>query len=198
MKIAGVHHERPSPRRPSIDIISVPPAITRSSEPDMIEAAAMLTLVIRSRRTGPASPRWREHRSRHRAPTSGRDRRSAARCELVPQMMSSTSAVSIRCGRQRRNTWRPTLRMNARQRALAALPIPRRPACIDDQRVNHGVSLEDFVCSVWITKSAPQSNFPSGPKNGCGPSKSRWEPVGDETSKPSPEPAVEMEGRRST
>jgi hypothetical protein len=36
----------PSPRRPSIDIISVPPAITRSSEPDMMELAAMLTLVM--------------------------------------------------------------------------------------------------------------------------------------------------------
>jgi hypothetical protein len=36
----------PSPRRPSIDIISVPPAMTRSSEPDMMAFAAMLTLVM--------------------------------------------------------------------------------------------------------------------------------------------------------
>ena len=45
-KIAGVHHHRPFAAAPSIDIISVPPAITRSSEPDMMEAAAMLTLVM--------------------------------------------------------------------------------------------------------------------------------------------------------
>jgi len=36
----------PSPRRVAIDIFSVPPAMTRSSAPDMIEAAAMLTLVM--------------------------------------------------------------------------------------------------------------------------------------------------------
>ena len=36
----------PSPRRVCIDIFSVPPAITRSSWPDMIEAAAMLTVVM--------------------------------------------------------------------------------------------------------------------------------------------------------
>jgi len=38
---------RPSAlRRPGIDIISVPPAITRSSKPAMIEAAAMFTVVM--------------------------------------------------------------------------------------------------------------------------------------------------------
>ena len=37
------------------------------------------------------------------------------------------------------------LRMDARQGALAGLAdAPRRPACVDDQRVNHGVSLK--VC----------------------------------------------------
>ena len=36
----------PPPRRPSIDIISVPPAITISSAPAMMEFAAMMALVI--------------------------------------------------------------------------------------------------------------------------------------------------------
>ncbi len=41
------------------------------------------------------------------------------------------------------------LRMNPRQRALAGLAnAPRRSACIDDQRVNHGVSFEDFVAGI--------------------------------------------------
>src|SRR5258708_7137105 len=56
----------PSPRRPSIDIISVPPAIRRSSEPDMIELAAILTLVIpepqKRSSVSPCSSRWWRHR----------------------------------------------------------------------------------------------------------------------------------------
>ena len=36
----------PAPRRLGMDIISVPPAITRSSMPDMIEAAARFTAVM--------------------------------------------------------------------------------------------------------------------------------------------------------
>jgi hypothetical protein len=36
--------------------------------------------------------------------------------------------------------------MNAGQATLAGLAdAPRRPACVDDQRVNHGVSLK-----IWI------------------------------------------------
>jgi hypothetical protein len=36
--------------------------------------------------------------------------------------------------------------MNARQRALTSLAnATRRPACVDDQRVNHGISFDLFL-----------------------------------------------------
>jgi hypothetical protein len=41
--------------------------------------------------------------------------------------------------------------MNARQRALAGLAnASRRPACIDDQRVNHGILAQ----ALWIARTA--------------------------------------------
>jgi hypothetical protein len=57
--------------------------------------------------------------------------------------------------------------MNTGQRALARLAnAPRRSACIDDQRVNHGVSLIILLPAFGLRNPPAQSNFPSGPKNG--------------------------------
>ena len=59
MEVAGVEERRKSFGFP-IDmvwlIISVPPAMTRSSKPEATCAAAMLTDVMPNRRTGRASP----------------------------------------------------------------------------------------------------------------------------------------------
>ena len=62
-------------------------------------------------------------------------------CELVPQMMSSTSAVSkpLRSTSAREHGCRDVLRVQVRERALARLADPaRRAAGVDDEGVGHG------------------------------------------------------------
>src|ERR1700738_2766187 len=68
-------------------------------------------------------------------------------------MMSSTSAVSmpVRSAIARNTAAPKLLRMDPRQCALAGLAnASRRPACIDDQRVNHGV----FLGKCWLAAFA--------------------------------------------
>ena len=80
---------------PNNDIISAPPPMTRSSMPDMMEAAAKLTVVM-------PDPQKRSRvialafvsKPASRADMRPRSPLCLPRWELVPQRMSSTSAVS--------------------------------------------------------------------------------------------------------
>ena len=57
------------------------------------------------------------------------------------------------------------LRMNPCERTLAGLAnASRRPACIDDQRVNHGVSLGEYRLVAFAADQAPKSIHSAPPE----------------------------------
>src|SRR5215469_2766550 len=111
-----------------MDIISVPPATTRSSRPAMIDAAAMLTLVMpEPQNRSSVTPLARTSYPASRADILPRSPPCCATCALVPQMMSSTSAVSMPVrSASARNTVAPSCCGWIPDRApLPALPMPR-------------------------------------------------------------------------
>ena len=151
-KIAGVHHHWPSPRRPSIDIISVPPAITRSSEPDMIgggrhvDAGDAGTAETIERDAAGADVIARVER-RHPAEIAAL--RTALGTGAPDDVLDVGGIDPGAVGQRPQHRRAELLRMNACQRALAGLAdAPRRSACVDDPGVSHDVSFRAIVAGI--------------------------------------------------
>ena len=177
---------RPARWRPCSDIISVPPAMTRSSMPAMTGAG---------RDVDRGDARAAEAVERHAAGAhvvAGVERRHAAEVAalraatwaLVPQMMSSTSAVSkpLRSASASQHRGAEVLRVEVGERALARLAdAARRAAGVDDQCVRHGALLECFLqfllLAIFQRIFRKKSRTSLTNRSGCS-NAAKWPPFG--------------------
>jgi hypothetical protein len=112
----------------------------------MIELAAMLTLVM------PGATKTVQRNAAGAHVIAGIERRHPAEIAALRAALGAGDVVNVggvdagAIGERAQYRCAELLRMNARECALARLAnAARRPACVDDQRVNHGAFLTSAV-----------------------------------------------------
>ena len=148
------------------DIISVPPAMTRSSMPAMMALAAMLVAVMpdpqkRSSVTPLASHVVAGVERGHAAEVAALLAHLGARAPHDVVDVGGVEVVAI--GQRLEDGAGQVLRVEVGQRPLAGLAdAARRPAGVDDQGVRHGVS-----SGSWSGSASVRRGEQHGPSAGC-------------------------------